>query len=425
MSQPTRHLRALSATLVTMALFAACEVSIRVGGKGPLGAHDSGADAEASPDGGLGGEPGLPDGGTGGWPGMLDGPPTRPNGPPPLHAPLTSASKVDLLFLIDDSMSMAPLQAKLRARMPEFMNVLKAAPGGMPDVHVAVVSSSLGAGVYGNVTGCLPGTVGNLDGTFQHKTGCGLHAGQAFLKSTGGANPGNNFDGDIAAVFSCIADLGQTGCGFEHQLESVRLALQRSQAPGDQNAGFLRPDALLAVVFLTNEDDCSVPADSMLFDPNQQSVADARGGLQSYRCNEFGHICDQPMPHMGPSSPLTLTNCRSREDGKLIQINGFIDYLYSLKPGAPQNIFVALIAGPTAPYVVESRTFMLGNGGSEVQPVISHSCTGSAAGTEYADPAVRLSEVAAAFAPNSLVTSICADDFSGTMTDIAHKMVGQ
>ena len=410
--------RRAALSLATVCLLGACEVSVRIGGKG-----------------GGGADGGQHDGGAGDWAGTFDGGeagggdagggdalgPSRM--PPPLHAPLTAASKVDILFLIDDSNSMAPLQAKLRTRMPEFMKVLESAPFGMPDVHVAVVSSSLGAGIFGNVPGCQPGTVGNLDGNFQHKAGCGLHAGQTFLRSTGGATPMTNFDGDIADVFSCIANLGQNGCGFEHQLESVRLALQKAQTSGNENSGFLRPDALLAVVFLTNEDDCSVPADSMLFDPNQQSVSDPLGGLQSYRCNEFGHLCDQNMPHTGPNGALMMTNCRSREDGKLIRINGFIDYLYSLKPGAPQNVFVALIAGPTAPYVVQPREAMLANGGVEVQPTVAHSCTGTVADFEYADPAVRLGEVAQAFSPNSVVASICADDYAGTMDEIARQMV--
>ena len=349
----------------------------------------------------------------------------RPGGSVPLHDPLTAASKLDLLFLIDDSNSMAPLQAKLRARMPEFMTVLKNAPGGMPDLQVAVVSSSLGAGIFGNVTGCAPGGPGNLEGAFQHKAGCGLHGGETFLKTSGGANPMNNFDGDIASVFSCIADLGQMGCGFESQLESVRLALQKATVPGDPNYGFLRPDALLAVVFLTNEDDCSVAQNSMLFDPNQQSTSDPLGGLQSYRCTEFGHLCDQGLPHAAPMSPITLTNCQSREDGRLVRINDFINFLYSVKPMRPQDLFVAVIGGPTAPYVVKSQTVPLASGVSEMQPVLAHSCTSGAAGTEYADPAVRLNQVAQAFVPNSVFASICADDFSATVTNIAQQMVGR
>ena len=327
---------------------------------------------------------------------------------------------LDLMFLIDDSNSMAPLQAKMRQRMPDFMNVLKGLPGGLPNVHVSVVSSSLGAGVYGNVTGCLPGTVGNLDGNFQHKTGCGLNAGETFIKSLPGANGmrTENFTGDITDVFSCIADLGQNGCGFEHQFEAVRLALQKATVPGTENFGFLREGAYLAILFLTNEDDCSVPADSMLFDPNQQTVADMLGGLQSYRCNEFGHKCTEAFPHMAPGAPQTMTNCVSAEDGRLVTVEGFVQFLRSIK--SDDQLLLAAIQGPVEPYVVESRAFMLGNGGTENQPTIRHSCTSGAG--EYADPGVRIQQALGQF--GGVIESICAPDFRDSMVRIA-EVIGR
>ena len=336
---------------------------------------------------------------------------------------------LDLLFLIDDSSSMAPLQMKMRQRLPEFMDVLKNLPGGLPNVHVAVVSSSLGAGVYGNVTGCTPGSSGNLDGNFQHKAGCGLNAGETFIKSLPGASAAQrseNFTGDIASVFACIADLGQNGCGFEHQFESVRLALQKTQVMGQENYGFLRDSAYLAIIFLTNEDDCSVPADSTLLDPNQQTTADMLGGLQSYRCNEFGHKCDMALPHMAPMGPQTMTGCVSAEDGKLVTVDGFVQFLKSLKASQDQ-LLLAAIQGPTMPYVVESKSFMLGNGGTENQPTIKHSCTSGSAGTEYADPGIRIKQALDPF--GGVIESICAPDFKDSMVRIAEvigaKLGGQ
>ena len=88
------------------------------------------------------------------------------------------------------------------------------------------------------------------------------------------------------------------------------------------------------------------------------------------------------------------------------------------------KLFGAMIAGPTAPYAIKPLRFMLGNGGIETQPQVVHSCTSGTTGTEYADPAIRLNQLAAAFAPNSAVTSICADDFAMTMTTIAQTMAG-
>jgi hypothetical protein len=337
---------------------------------------------------------------------------------------------LDLLFLIDDSSSMAPLQMKMRQRLPDFMDVLKNLPGGLPNVQVAVVSSSLGAGVFANVTGCPPPvSPGNLDGNFQHKAGCGLNAGETFIKSLpppgAGMPRAENFTGDIATVFACMADLGQGGCGFEHQFEAVRLALQKAEVPGTENYGFLRKDAYLAIIFLTNEDDCSVPADSMLFDPNQQTTMDMLGGLQSYRCNEFGHKCDTMLPHAAPGAPQTMTGCKSAEDGKLVTVDGFVQFLQTLK-ASPDQLLLAAIQGPVEPYVVESKVFQLANGGMESQPTIKHSCTSGTA--EYADPGVRIKQALDPF-PGSVIESICANDFRMSMVKIAEvigaKLGGQ
>src|SRR6476646_1895078 len=55
------------------------------------------------------------------------------------------ARKVDVLFMVDDSGSMAAAQANLAASFPAFMDTLRALPGGAPDLHVAIVSSDMGA----------------------------------------------------------------------------------------------------------------------------------------------------------------------------------------------------------------------------------------------------------------------------------------
>ena len=119
-----------------------------------------------------------------------------------------------------------------------------------------------------------------------------------------------NYDGDISDAFSCIAALGDKGCGFEGQLKSVRWSLDPVNPPRG-NEGFLREDATLAVVLITNEDDCSVPDDSDLADPTQTRMADPLGPFQSFRCNEFGHLCNingtmQPPPRCGRRPPAGL-----------------------------------------------------------------------------------------------------------------------
>ena len=364
---------------------------------------------------------------------------------------------LDILFMVDNSQSMMPLQTKMTTQLPTFMNVLKNLSGGQPNLHVAVVSSSLGAGRFGDVPGCAQSTVGNTGGAFQHQSSCaGLHTGEHFLRSIADPTRGpgmftNNFDGDIATVFSCIALLGDTGCGFEHQFASTIAALQKASNPMDpDNAGFLRPKAFLAVVMLTNEDDCSTPLDfsSDLFNPRVETLSDPTGlgGLQSYRCNEFGHLCDPgatPPPH-SVTGQVTLNNCVSSE-GKspgpggsapdpthqLIKVDDFVSFLKGLKDN-PDRVLVAALAGPTtkpdpmnrngppvSAYVVEPHPFQLGSGGMETQPWMVHSCTSGAAGTEYADPGVRIKSWLDKFGGNGVFEQICAPDFAPAMTAIA------
>jgi hypothetical protein len=58
-------------------------------------------------------------------------------------------------------------------------------------------------------------------------------------------------------AFRCFGPQGINGCGFESQLESMYLALKRAENTGEAEYGFVRPTAILAVVFLTDETDCS------------------------------------------------------------------------------------------------------------------------------------------------------------------------
>jgi hypothetical protein len=345
---------------------------------------------------------------------------------------LSQSRKLDLLFMVDDSMSMSPLQAKMVARLPDFMNALRdSSTGALPDLHVAVITSSLGAGAFVDVPGCAPGAPGNAGGKFQHKDGCGLLDGETYIKAPDDGSM-NNFTGQIQEVFGCIALVGDRGCGFEHPFESVRQALIKSTSPTDRdNGGFLRDDALLGIVMLTNEDDCSAPADSQLFNPNISSVNDLPplGGLWSYRCNEFGHKCDQPMPHTAVGLPMTLTGCMSREDSasdnpyRLTPVAEFVSFLGQIK--ARDRLFVAVIGGPyddaTAPYVVYPRVAQLDTGGTEMQPDTGHSCV-QATG-EYADPGVRLLKLVTDL--NGVFLPICASDFRPAMVAIARALINR
>src|SRR5215813_3716812 len=59
--------------------------------------------------------------------------------------PVNINRDIDLLFLIDDSPSMADKQANLADSFPKFIQLLSSLPGGLPSVHIGVATSDMGA----------------------------------------------------------------------------------------------------------------------------------------------------------------------------------------------------------------------------------------------------------------------------------------
>ena len=325
-----------------------------------------------------------------------------------LQAPANG--KVDILFMVDNSASMEVGQAKLVANIPGFVDALKNLPGGLPDVHIAVVSSDMGAG-DGLISGC--GANGGDRGVFQYAprgscTSTTLQSGATFIVNSNGQT--NYTAADISGVLSCIAALGSGGCGFEHQLASVARALGADglgPAP-QENQGFLRPDAALAIILLTNEDDCSAPQGSPLFDvASSQSLTSTVGPPSSFRCNEFGHVCGSPPAPPPRTSPnptdltttVTLDGCTSAEcDGMLTPIAGFAARIKTLKVDPANQILVATVTGPVTPYTVHWSAAPTNDTGP--WPYMTHSCT--TASGDFADPAVRLTEWAREFGSNGI-----------------------
>ena len=87
-------------------------------------------------------------------------------------------------------------------------------------------------------------------------TATGLAPGATYISDIGGVR---NYTGNLADVFTCIAALGETGCGFEHQFAAITRALGadgRAARPPRTRAS-CAPTRYLAIVMITNEDDCS------------------------------------------------------------------------------------------------------------------------------------------------------------------------
>jgi hypothetical protein len=65
----------------------------------------------------------------------------------------------------------------------------------------------------------------------------------------------------MAEALACAAPQGLDGCGYESPLESMYKALARAETPGQEQFGFRREDAVLALLVVTDEADCSMNRD--------------------------------------------------------------------------------------------------------------------------------------------------------------------
>ncbi|MBK8238230.1 MAG: hypothetical protein IPK74_22090 [Deltaproteobacteria bacterium] len=175
-------------------------------------------------------------------------------------------SAIDLLFVIDNSQSMHTYQDALAEQFPAFVSAMfDAIPPGI-DVHVAVTTTD------------FDNQCSAAEATANCQTSSSLADVQShYQPPTSGDDGGNGTQGrlfewagkrwfeasssdDPAALsqwFSGAATAaGEAGCSFEMPVAAAGFATH--PANDDTNAGFLRDeDALLVIFFLTDEPDKS------------------------------------------------------------------------------------------------------------------------------------------------------------------------
>jgi len=386
-------------------------------------------------------------------PGLENVPPDASWGLLPPIAIQSPERDVDMLFVIDNSGSMAGGQANMRLNFPALTSSLQNMAGGLPNLHLGVTTTDLGTGMF-QITYCeeVGGDAGNLvTGNCANPTGgapyiidvkpescgitreadntCSAHAcSQAncaheptttFLEdSTTGCPRCRNYAGEsLEDVFSCIADLGTTGCGFEQPLEAMKNALDPANV---NNYGFVRPNAYLAVMLITDEDDCSA-SNPQLYDNTQTDIDSTLGPLTSYRCFEFGITCDiNSRTHQG-----TRQNCVPREDAAALlhPISRYVQFLQALKD--PQMLVMAAIAGPVTPSPSGVGHDMVVGLDDLDNPDLEYSCTTAVDG---AIPGIRIYNLIAAFNGEEdlaswAYSSICSADLTPVLAGIGSRII--
>lgn len=335
---------------------------------------------------------------------------------------VTNVDEVDLLFMVDNSNSMAEEQASLNEQFPRLISVLATGDtnaDGTPEfppvrsLHVGVVSSDMGTG--GNTVPTCSEPMFGDDGVLNNTgntalAGCMATYSPAFLtfEPATGADPAA-----FARDFQCVAQLGTGGCGFEQQLEAVLKAVTPSTSPvtffggtvghGDgRNAGFLRATSLLAIVMVTDEEDCSA-ADPELFNPTSSVYP----GDLNLRCFMY--------------------------PGAVYPVERYVDGLVALRPISPELLVYAAITGvPTDlvanPSIIDYDAILADSRmQEEIDPAmptrLKTSCNVPGRGVAY--PPRRIVQVANLLqdrGAGTVIQSICQSDFSPALNAIIAKI---
>ena len=276
-----------------------------------------------------------------------------------------AVTKIDLLFMIDTSQSMIDKQKILEKAVPVLLNRLVApnclgegdavvgtadafghCTRGKPefrsisDIHVGIITSSLGN--HGGTT-CTPDSKDVAEqntpddraellplanpavrGALPSWNGSGFLAWDPGQDKN--APPGESNLGALLGDFSTqVSKAGENGCGLESSLEAWYRFLVDPEPPVSvsvnagfvqkgpvnqvllaQRSAFLRPDSLLAIVMLSDENDCSINDD----DGSQgffASKTDSRMPRASAACatssnDRCCHSCGAPAPEGCPSN---------------------------------------------------------------------------------------------------------------------------
>ena len=357
---------------------------------------------------------------------------------------LPAKTKLDFLFVIDDSSSMGEEQKALAENFKTFSDFLFDELQGAADYRIAVTNSGVvnaaanctedkaasGKFIYQpaneGVVVSLPEVLINGEppesrvGVFPDTADCGESEVVISSETLSSlpvnelppAPPGTPFCDmpDSAACikarrkiylekeFRCHSTIGTSGCVIEKGLEAMRLALScggpnaemfkaccvnynendpnQNQysyynpsctiGPNDEEPSFLRPDATLVIIFISDENDCSTPADNPAassrficqpgynIDMNQDNIPDiyeGRCGLEPAECfrRECGDFASQgyEVCHSKRCDVERYQDlgCEYNRRQALVPVNEYRDFLLKLKVRPLDQILVATIVG--------------------------------------------------------------------------------
>lgn len=268
--------------------------------------------------------------------------------------PQAEVTKVDLLLAVDNSRVMAEKQRLLARTIPELVKRLvspycvnsagsvvtaptspeQACPNGsarefapLRDLHIGVITSSLGShGAKGAKDVCVSAEANDHAHLLPFvRPDLPSYDGKGFIKWDPNSSASPPGESDVQAfadsLGAMITSAGETGCGYEAQLESVYRFLVDPEPPMDvvvpdnssqaeqvgidaellgQRENFLRPDSSVVVLMLTDENDCSIQDEGYgWLIARSQPIYRSTSACHTNPNDACCQSCGESMPHDG------------------------------------------------------------------------------------------------------------------------------
>ncbi|MCW5835331.1 MAG: hypothetical protein KIS78_23220 [Labilithrix sp.] len=349
--------------------------------------------------------------------------------PPPgdACAPL-GCNKVDVLLVVDNSLSMAGAQRRLNEAAPAFLKQMTTKLD-RTDFHLMVVDTDA-AGYERICNRTCPqvgfdASIGENQGlcvdfpcaSISERSLCDstLGAGVVYPVGANSSNRSCNFpdgrryltseDDDLEERFLCSAAVGTLGDGNERPIGAMLAALGVESQKGGCNEGFLRDDALLVVVIVSDAGSTATELESSKALEWRQQLLDLKCGREEgVVVMAVGHDGSQIAPWY---SALELGISIVGYENDLV--SQWRDYC-SLVPG---DACCCMTTCPEPPEPFDPNCF------PSFQPHVCDECASKPppwnhcwfAFTGYGTPLVRFSD---SFGERGLHREIC-DDFSGIL----------
>ena len=394
-------------------------------------------------------------------------------------ATLASNSAVDILFVVDNSASMAWNQRKLVAAFPALIDVLEA-PDVRADYRIGFTTTDVGnprcpgsTPENGNLvlTSCLDRVDdGEFDGPLVNDPedlaaactmGCALAdadltvlptttevddltAPRKWIERIGGET---NIQGAaLLDALACYAPQGVAGCGFEQPLEAMYRAIAAAQSKSSPtNYGFMRESAVLALALLSDATDCSHnPAHDAIFTTNKvfwhDPVNDAAPTAST--CWAAGVACDGSSPYTACAAANydeTRTPGAADDAAVLFPVSKYVQFFTEVEHDKQrydpnQQLIVSLITGVPIGYDSRAAELVYADSPDPAYQAsfgIGPGCiVGPAeAPTGAGVPPVREREFAEAFtvdpAADRNLSSVCDDDYSAALARLGDQIRDQ